>query len=189
MKSIGLFYSLLALIITSAGGVLAQSYVPIKEESKIDFSIYADKSKEPILEGCYNNVTGHITFIPSQPNKSKFDITINPSVNSANYKKQDAILKDLNSIKSMTNYPEVRFTSTHIAKGKKSNEYIMQGKLSTKGRIRNVSITFTAVPNRVHGYTFNGQTQIDHINYKTGKTANTMAQYANIKLLVICKAE
>lgn len=153
----------LFLIFTGAEIASAQ-YKPVDQGSTLTFKIGNFGFD---VKGTFNGFQGTVNFDPKNPANSNFEVSIDAgSVNTDNGMR-DKHLKDQDYF-DVKNYPRISFLSEKIAA--KNGDYIINGKLTIKGKSKEVSFPFTGVPTD-NGFVFKGSFKINRKDFGIGGTS------------------
>ena len=168
------------ITVTCVGFVKAQ-YKPVDKESTLDFKI-ANFGFD--VKGSFTGFRGDINFDPRNAANSSFDVTIDAaSVNTDNNLRDQHLRGE--SYFDVKNYPTIHFVSSKITSTGKENGFTVYGKLTIKGKSKDISIPFTATPG-ADGYQFKGTFKINRKDFGVGGTS-TIANELEVSLSVVAK--
>ncbi|MEN0053511.1 MAG: YceI family protein [Mucilaginibacter sp.] len=169
--------TLLALFVLTSAAAIAQ-YKPVDKKSTVDFTI---SNFGFDVKGSFTGIQGLINFDSQTPGNSSMDITIDANtVNTAN-DLRDKHLKDEGYF-DVKNYPNIHFLSSKITDGHKTGSYLVTGKLTIKGKSKDISIPFTAEQQNEE-FIFKGSFKINRKDFGIGGTS-TISNELEISLNV-----
>jgi len=161
--------------------VHAQTYVPVSDSSRIDFSI---KNLGIKVKGSFTRLQGTIAFDPVQPEKSTFEVLVDAaSVNTGNEKRDDHLRQEV--FLDVKNYPHIKFVSTKVTAGRKAGTFFMEGTLTIKGISLPLSFPFTVTPT-TDGYWMEGKFGTRRKPFTVGRTS-TISDKLTVFLKVLTK--
>lgn len=179
MKSI--IFIALMLVATAANS--QTSFVPTDTGSKIHFVV---RNFGINTGGDLTGAAGKIKFDARQPAASSFDITVNVATIDTDNEKRDNHLKSEDFFDA-TKYPQIHIVSTSITKGTDLMHFNFKGKLTIKNVTKTIGFPFTA-QQRPGGALFEGEFEIDRLDYTVGKSSATMSDKVKVSLSVFGKA-
>jgi polyisoprenoid-binding protein YceI len=154
-------FSLVFLLVINGGNVFSQ-LTPSDEHSKIIFHI---KNLGFATSGTFSGLAGTIYFDPEKPAATSFDVTVkSASVNTDN-SLRDSHLRGENYF-DVAHFPVIRLQSVSVAK-KTGNNWIVNGRLTIKGIVKEISFPFTAEP-AGDNFLFKGQFRINRKDFHIG---------------------
>lgn len=156
---------LFILITLSSLGVMAQ-YKPVDEKSTVQFTIGNFGFD---VKGSFTGIQGMINFDTQATASSSMDITIDAGTINTDNSLRDKHLKDENYF-DIKNYPNIHFVSARITASGKTGNYTVNGKLTIKGKSKDISIPFTAVPAN-NEFQFKGSFKINRKDFGIGGTS------------------
>jgi len=157
--------TLITLIVLTSAAAMAQ-YKPADKKSTIEFTIGNFGFD---VKGSFTGIQGMINFDSQTPENSTMDITIDANTVSTDNALRDKHLKDEGYF-DVKNYPNIHFLSSKITDGGKNGSYMVTGKLTIKGKSKDVSIPFTAVQQNQEFY-FKGSFKINRKDFGIGGTS------------------
>lgn len=132
-------FSLLLLALCVASPATAAQWVLVPEKSRIGFS--ASQGGDPFT-GSFPGFTTRIDFDPDAPEKGHIEATIPLARVSVEGKdRQEAITGE--DWFNIGKFPEARFVSRSITRGKEAGQYVAEGDLTLKGVTQPVTLPFT----------------------------------------------
>lgn len=156
-------------------------YKPVDKESTLDFKIGNFGFD---VKGSFTGFKGDIHFDPQNVANSMFDVTIDASTVNTDNNSRDQHLGG-ESYFDVKNYPTIHFISSKITAGGKGNVFIAYGKLTIKGKSKDISIPFIATP-ETDGYQFKGSFKINRKDFGVGGTS-TISNELEVSLNVTAK--
>ena len=150
-KSIPTF--IIALLVSVQ--VVAQDPWKIKEDYIISFSGIK-------AEGTFRGLSGEILFDPSNPEASKFDVSVSVKTISTGNKTKDKHARG-DSWFDAAAFPEIRFTSSRVI-SRDGNEFEVIGDLELKGITREMPIVFTFSSEGMKGL-FEGRMEVNREDF------------------------
>jgi polyisoprenoid-binding protein YceI len=171
MKKIILF-----LLILSAAKIASAQYKPADQGSTLKFKI-ANFGFD--VNGTFTGFQGNINFDPQNTGSSSFEVSIDAGTVSTDNSLRDKHLKD-DGYFDVKNYPRISFVSEKI--NAKNGSYTVNGKLTIKGKSKEISFPFTAEP-ADNGYDFKGSFKINRKDFGVGGTS-TIANELEVTLNV-----
>lgn len=159
----------------------SQSYVPVDDSSRVSFSI---KNLGVKVKGTFTGLQGTITFDPTRPENSIFDVQLEAaSVNTGNHKRDEHLRQE--DFFDCKNYPQIRFVSTKVTPGKKAGTFFMEGILTIKKISLPLSFPFTVIPT-TDGYWLEGRPGLRRKLFAVGKTS-TISDKLTVWLKVLAR--
>jgi polyisoprenoid-binding protein YceI len=155
---------LLFLLIFSGAKIASAQYKPVDQGSALTFKIGNFGFD---VNGTFNGFQGTINFDPKNLANSNFDVSIDAGTVNTDNGLRDKHLKDADYF-DVKNYPRISFVSEKIAA--KNGGYTINGKLTIKGKAKEVSFPFTGVPTD-NGYVFKGSFKINRKDFGIGGTS------------------
>jgi len=173
MKSLLSFtFLLVSLLVTKA-----QQYKPVDEKSDVKFVI---KNFGLNTSGSLNGLKGTISFDPSNPGASSFNVTIDANTINTGSDARDSHLKKEEYF-DVGKYPAINFISTTITKDQ--NGYAVTGNLTIKGVTKSITFPFT-VENQENGIQLNGEFNINRLDFGVGGNSAVLSDNVNVSLKV-----
>src|ERR1700744_1688477 len=168
---------LLFLLIFSGAKIASAQYKPVDQGSALTFKIGNFGFD---VNGTFNGFQGTITLDPKNLDGSNFDVSIDAGTVNTDNGLSDKHLKDGDYF-DVKNYPRISFVSEKIVAAK-TGSYTMNGKLTIKGKTKEISFPFTGVP-MDNGYVFKGTFKIKRKDFGVGGTS-TIANELEVNLNV-----
>jgi len=163
--------------------LLAQTYTPIDEGSKVHFVI---ENFGIATGGDFTGLTGKIKFDPADPASSDFDVSVDASSVNTDIGARDNHLRKSEYF-DVKNYPRLLFKSTRVTKANKDGYLYMFGKITIKGVTKDVQFPFTATP-KDDGYLFEGSFKLNRRDFGVGGNSLTLSDGVTITLSVVAKS-
>ena len=179
MKSIAL---IVTLILVSLMGTAQQSYTPTDEGSKIHFVV---KNFAIKTGGDFTGVKGTIKFDPAKLSASSIDVTVEAASVDTDSEMRDEHLKE-DEFFDVVKYPTIRFKSTKVTSSTQAGRFYVFGNLTMKGVTKPVQFGFSATP-KDDGYFFEGDFEINRLDYKVGDNSVALRKNVKISLKVMAK--
>ncbi|MHA4842676.1 YceI family protein [Flavitalea antarctica] len=143
--------------------VYPQAQIPVPGESKIEFKI---RNFGFSVTGRFSGLEGKIFFDPASPANSSVNVSVDANtIDTDNNTRDNHLRKD--DYFDVANYPRIRFVSSGIIPGKKSGEYVINGKLTIKKVTKDISFPFTAKTLSA-GYRLKGEFRINRRDFGVG---------------------
>jgi polyisoprenoid-binding protein YceI len=152
---------LLFLLIFAGAKIASAQYKPVDQGSTLTFKIGNFGFD---VNGTFNGFQGTVNFDPKNLANSNFDVSIDAGTVNTDNSLRDKHLKDVDYF-DIKNYPRISFVSEKIIA--KNGGYIINGKLTIKGKSKEVSFPFTGVPTD-NGYVFKGSFKINRKDFGIG---------------------
>ena len=173
---------LLGIVSVSAFiNVYSQAQIPVTGESKVEFKI---RNFGFGVSGKFSGLTGKIVFDPASTANSSVSVSVDAnSVDTDNDTRDNHLRKE--DYFDVKNYPRIQFVSTSIVKGKKTGEFIINGKLTIKKVTRDISFPFTA-KSQANGYLLKGEFKINRRDFGVGGSS-TISDNLMVCLEVVTK--
>ena len=173
MKSLlSVTFLLIGLLVTKA-----QQYKPVDEKSDVKFAI---KNFGLNTSGSLNGLKGTISFDPSNPGASSFNVTVDAtSINTGSDARDNHLKKE--EYFDVGKYPAINFISTNITKDQ--NGYAVTGNLTIKGVTKSITFPFT-VENQENGIQLNGEFNINRLDFGVGGNSAVLSDNVNVSLKV-----
>lgn len=153
------------LLLLTGVASIAQ-YKPADKRSTVDF-IIGNFGFD--VKGSFTGIQGLINFDWQTPGNGSMDITIDASTVNTDNALRDEHLKDEGYF-DVKNYPDIHFRSSKITGSGKSGSYVVTGKLTIKGRSKDISIPFTAVQQNEE-VLFKGSFKLNRKDFGIGGTS------------------
>ena len=165
--------TLVFLFALSCNVAMAQ-YKPVDKRSSVLFTI---KNFGFDVKGTFGGVQGAINFDAQNTAGSTIDVTIDAATINTDNSLRDSHLKGQEYF-DVKNYPAIHFVSSKITG--KSNNYTVTGKLTIKGKTRDIFFPFSATADN-DGYLFKGSFKINRKDFDIGGTS-TIANELEVTL-------
>ena len=156
-------------------------YKPVDRESTLDFKIGNFGFD---VKGSFTGFKGDINFDPQNVVNSSFDVTTDASTVNTDNNLRDQHLRG-ESYFDVKNYPTMHFVSSKITSAGKENAFTVFGKLTIKGKSKDISIPFTATPG-TDSYLFKGSFRVNRKDFGVGGTS-TISNELEVFLNVVAK--
>ena len=175
---------LLALLclIYSFIGFSQQSYTPREAGSKVHFVI---KNFGIKTGGDFQGLKGAILFDPAKPASSSIEVSVDAATVDTDSEMRDDHLKE-DEYFGVVKYPTINFKSTKVTAANKPGWFYVFGNLTIKGITKPVEFGFTATA-QDEGYLFEGEFEIDRLDFKVGEKSITMQDKVQISLKVFAR--
>lgn len=136
------------------------------------------------VKGSFMGLKGGINFDQHNIPAAIFDVTVEVNTVDTDNNMRDEHLRDA-SYFDAKNYPTIHFVSFKIASAGRENAFIAFGKLTIKGKSKDINIPFTATP-VTDGYQFKGSFKINRKDFGVGGTS-TISNELDVYLNVLAK--
>lgn len=138
-------------------------FKPVDHSSTLNFTI---RNLGFSVPGTFTGFEGFINFDPKNTAGAGFDVSVNAaSVNTASVKRDDHLREpDYFGVKQ---YPRIRLVSEKILAASMAGSYTFIGKLTMKGKTKEVTFPFSATPSG-DGYKFKGSFKINRRDFGVG---------------------
>ncbi|HMH32215.1 MAG TPA: YceI family protein, partial [Puia sp.] len=156
-------------------------YKPVDEGSSVKFSI---KNFGFNTAGSFTGLKGTIRFDPTNPAESGFDVTLDADKINTDNENRDEHLRE-ETYFDVKNYPVIRIVSDRITSSNKAGTFVLFGKLTIKGKTRDISFPFAAEPSG-DGFTFKGDFKINRRDFGIGGSS-TLSDNVDIFLEVVAR--
>jgi polyisoprenoid-binding protein YceI len=153
------------LLISLTAKIASAQYKPIDQGSTLTFKI-GNFGFDVI--GTFSGFQGSINFDPQNLANDSFDVNIDAGTVNTDNSLRDKNLKN-DSYFDVKNYPHISFVSGRITTAK-NGAYILSGKLTIKGKSKEISFPFTAAPSD-NGYVFKGSFKLNRKDFGVGGTS------------------
>lgn len=153
----------IALVLLLSKVATAQ-YKPVDAGSALKFTIGNFGFD---VNGSFSGFMGKINFDPENPTTTSFDVTIDAATVNTDNQLRDSHLKGADYF-DVADYPRIHLISGKITGSK--NSYKFTGKLTIKGKSKDISFPFTAVA-AADGYLFSGTFKINRKDFDIGGTS------------------
>lgn len=171
----------LFLIPLLATGLAKAQYVPVDKASTLTFKIGNFGFD---VNGSFTGFKGTINFDPQNIAAGSFDVTIDAATVNTDNNLRDEHLRGA-SYFDAKNYPVIHFVSSKISSS--GSSLVASGKLTIKGKTKDVNIPFTAAPGP-DGYQFKGSFKINRRDFDVGGTS-TISNQLEVSLNVLAKKQ
>lgn len=161
--------------------VFAQEFKPTDQGSTVEFHI---KNFGFNTKGSFTGLDGKIKFDPANAGASSFDVSIDAATVNTDNGMRDGHLKK-ESYFDVEKYPRISLVSTSVA-GSGGN-YTFNGKLTIKGKTKEVSFPFTAAQ-QGDDYIFKGSFTINRRDFEVGGSS-TISNNCTVDLTVVAKKQ
>jgi polyisoprenoid-binding protein YceI len=178
MKAVFLFLC----VILFAGRSFGQTYKPVDEKSIVQFYI---KNLGVTVEGRVTGLNGTIAFSANTVESSAISLSVQSSSIDTGIKLRDRHLRKVEYL-DVSDYPEIRITSTSVEKGKKAGHFVFKGLLTLKGKSKMIAFPFEVRPD-TEGYIFSGSFEINRRDFRVGGNSLTMADTVAIRFIILAK--
>lgn len=171
------------MLLSSTGTCLAQQYKPTDQGSEITFMI---KNFGIDTRGSFSGVDGTITWVPQDPGKCLFDVSIDAAtVNTDNSMRDDHLKKE--AYFDVDKHPRIRFVSTGLSGPDKKGHYTIIGKLTIKDTTKDISFPFvvTALGDDL---IFKGSFTLNRRDFDVGGSS-TVSNQLTVSLTVLAKKQ
>jgi polyisoprenoid-binding protein YceI len=155
--------SLFVLILCTSPFAFAQ-YKPVDNGSTLKFTV---TNLGFDVDGTFTGFQGTLSFDPQNLSTANFDVTIDATTVNTDNSLRDKHLRD-DGYFDVKDYPRIRLVSSKISG--KNGTYSLTGSLTLKGKTKQVSFPFTAVPT-TDGYLFKGSFKIKRKDFEVGGTS------------------
>jgi polyisoprenoid-binding protein YceI len=156
-------------------------YKPVDKESTLNFKIGNFGFD---VKGSFTGFKGDINFDSQNVINSSFDVTIDAATVNTDNNLRDQHLQG-ESYFDAKNYPTIHFVSSKITSAGKENAFTASGKLTIKGKSKDISFPFKATPG-TDRYLFNGSFRINRKDFGVGGTS-TISNELEVFLNVVAK--
>ena len=162
--------------------IAQQLYTPIDNGSKVHFVI---KNFAIKTGGDFSGLRGAIYFDPAKLGASSIDVSVDASTVDTDSEMRDDHLKQ-DEYFDAAKYPTITFKSTKITTSNNPGRYYVFGNLTIKGTTKPVEFGFSATPQE-GGYLFEGEFEINRLDYKVGDKSISLQDNVKISLKVFAK--
>ena len=171
-----------SLLITLFAADLAKAqYLPVDKGSTLTFKIGNFGFD---VNGSFTGFKGTINFDPQNIAAGSFDVTIDAATVNTDNNLRDGHLRGA-AYFDVKNYPTIHFISSKITSS--GNSFTAYGKLTIKGKTRDISIPFTAAPG-MDEYLFKGSFKVNRKDFGVGGTS-TISNELEVSLNVLAKKQ
>jgi len=167
----------LFFIVSSSMGQLH----PVKEESNVHFIIHNFGFK---VSGSLASPEGEIVFIPEDPAKSSFRVTIKSESIFTDNNSRDEHLKEEDYF-DVKNHPLIRFASSGVRATGKNGSYEATGILTIKDKNKEIKLPFTAVKSG-SGWLFAGGFKMNRRDFGVGGSS-TISNELTVEIKVVAR--
>ena len=171
----------LLLIPFFAASIAKAQYIPLDKGSTLTFKIGNFGFD---VNGSFTGFKGTINFDPQNITADSFDVTIDAATVNTDNNLRDEHLKGA-SYFDVKNYPVIHFVSSRITSS--GNSFTVYGKLTIKGKTKDIGIPFTATPG-ADEYLFKGSFKINRKDFGVGGTS-TISNELEVSLNVLTKKQ
>jgi polyisoprenoid-binding protein YceI len=154
---------------------------PMTEESNVHFNIHNFGFK---VSGSLASPEGDIVFIPEDPGKSSFQVTIKSESIFTDNNSRDEHLKEADYF-DVKNYPLIRFVSSGVRATGKNGSYEATGTLTIKNKSKGIKLPFTAVKNG-SGWLFSGSFKMNRRDFGVGGSS-TISNELTVEIKVVAR--
>jgi polyisoprenoid-binding protein YceI len=164
-----------------AAAAFSQQYIPQDKGSQINFMV---TNLGFDVDGSFKNINGKIIFDESNLASSSFDVTVETATINTGNNTRDKHLRGKDYFDAAM-HPQIRITSTRVAKSITTGSYVLFAKLTIKGVTKEVSFPFKATQ-ETGGIRFTGAFKIKRRDFGVGGRS-TISNDVDIKLNVFSK--
>jgi polyisoprenoid-binding protein YceI len=161
--------------------VVAQTFSPVDEKESVKF-IIANLGFD--VDGSLKGVKGKIVFDENNLAASSFDVTVDANTINTGNGTRDKHLRG-NDYFDVSAHPQLKITSTRVAKSTTAGYYVLFAKLTIKGVTKDISFPFKALAEN-GGIRFTGSFKIKRRDFGVGGRS-TVSNDVEIKLNVFAK--
>jgi polyisoprenoid-binding protein YceI len=154
---------------------------PVTEESNVHFTIHNFGFKVP---GSLASPEGEIVFVPEDPAKSSFRVTIKSESIFTDNHSRDEHLKEEDYF-DVKNYPLIRFVSSGVRATGKNSSYEATGTLTIKDKNKEIKLPFTAVKSG-SGWLFAGSFKMNRRDFGIGGSS-TISNELTVEIKVVAR--
>jgi polyisoprenoid-binding protein YceI len=154
---------------------------PVTEESNVHFAIHNFGFK---VSGSLASPQGDIVFIPEDPAKSSFRVTIKSESIFTDNNSRDEHLREADYF-DVKNYPLIRFVSSGVRLTGKNGSYEVTGTLSIKDKNKEIKLPFTAVKSG-SGWLFAGSFKMNRRDFGIGGSS-TISNDLTVEIKVVAR--
>lgn len=172
-----------SLLLLATAVCAAQDYQPTDQGSQIGFEI---RNFGVNTHGTFSGLEGKIVWVPDDPGKAFFDVSIGAATINTDNEMRDGHLKK-EAYFDAVKYPRIRLVSTEITGPDGSGHYTFRGKLTIKDVTRDISFTFIATP-MGGDYIFKGGFPLNRRDFHVGGS-NTISNKLTVSITVLAKKE
>ncbi len=141
----------------------AQVLVPSDKGSSVKFQV---RNFGFTVGGAFTHIRGSIHFDPARLAESDFKVSVDAATVNTDNNARDKHLQKPEYFDAAV-YPEITFTSEKIGKSSETNGYIVVGKFMVKGKIKSISMPFTAT-RKDGGWLFAGSVVLNRRDFSIG---------------------
>lgn len=172
----------LVLIFCVINGGLAQKYIPMSSESRLEFKV---KNFGINVGGSFGEIEGSIIFSPDQLQNAVFDVKIKTeSLNTGINQRDNHVRSD--DFLDVVKFPYMYFVSTRVTRSTNSAYLYVFGKLTIKDVTKEISFPFKATPQN-GDIILEGEFSLNRRDYHVGKGSLTMGDMVKVNLRVKAK--
>lgn len=156
-------------------------YKPVDDQSMINFRI---RNFGIPVNGLFKGIKGEIRFDPAKPEEALFDVSLDAATVNTDNSMRDDHLKGERYFDAQ-HYPTIHFVSTRLQPGNKAGFWMLSGKLTIKGHVKDISFPFSATAVK-GGYLFKGAFMLKRKEFDVGGTS-TISDELEVSLDVFAK--
>lgn len=171
----------LLLIPLFGTNIVKAQYIPVDKGSTLTFKIGNFGFD---VNGSFAGLKGNIHFDPQNVVANSFDITVDAFTVNTDNNLRDEHLRGA-SYFDVKNYPVIHFVSSKVTSS--GNSFVAYGKLTIKGKSKDISIPFTAASG-TDEYLFKGSFKINRKDFGVGGTS-TISNELEVSLNVLAKKQ
>lgn len=174
---------LILLIIATVAAVagFSQQYIPQDKTSQVNFMV---TNLGFDVDGSFKNINGKIIFDENNLSASSFDVAVEATTINTGNNTRDKHLRGKDYFDAAA-HPQIRITSTRIARSVTAGSYVLFANLTIKGVTKEVSFPFKATQ-ETGGIRFTGAFKIKRRDFGVGGRS-TISNDVDIKLNVFSK--
>jgi polyisoprenoid-binding protein YceI len=172
---------LLTVVTAVAVAGVSQQYLPQDKASQVNF-IVTNLGFD--VDGSLKNINGKIIFDENNLAASSFDVTVETGTINTGNNTRDKHLRGKDYFDAAA-HPQIRITSTRIARSVTAGSYVLCANLTIKGVTKEVSFPFKAMQ-ETGGIRFTGAFKIKRRDFSVGGRS-TISNDVDIKLNVFAK--
>lgn len=177
-----MLFSVLLTFATSFCCCFSQTYTSTDAGSNVHFVI---KNFAIKTGGDFKGLKGSIQFDPAKPGAGSFEVSVETNTVDTDSEMRDEHLKG-NDYFNVEKYPAINLKSTKITPSSTAGRFYMFANLTIKGITKPVEFGFSATP-KDNGYLFEGEFEINRLDFTVGKKSMTLQDNVKINLSVLAK--
>jgi polyisoprenoid-binding protein YceI len=171
-----------ALALLTMSFALLTNFTSTDEGSSVKFKI---KNFGLTVDGAFTGLQGTMNFDPNNLTASTFEASLDANTVNTSNKSRDNHLRKQEYF-DVAKYPKIKLVSTKISNSTKAGTYVLNGKLTIKNVVKDISFPFTATA-KGNDYLFSGEFKINRRDFGVGGNSISLSDNLTVFLSITGK--